>query len=169
MDAATGVILIGRGSEPSDCPRELVSELKELRARRFAGGAAATVSPREAELDKKVREWPRTPETDPCRAGLLELADKLRMYLASAPLEAAFEESCAPSIEAAAGKLVKAGCRKILLATATVTRGGVHSEIETPEILKKLQASYPSVQFAYAWPYDPLQVAELVARNLRRL
>lgn len=169
MDSNTGVVLVGHGATASDTPRELIGELKALEAKRVAqGGVTAPMSPREAELDRSVRRWPRTPQNDPYQAGLQELAEKLRMFLASTPVEPAFNEFCAPSIEEAAEKLVKAGCRKVLLATVMTTRGGMHSEIELPEIAQKLRALHPGVEFVYAWPYDTVQVAELIARNLRR-
>lgn len=169
MDGITGVILIGHGATASDTPHELVAELKGLEARRTAaGGCNAPMSPREAELDRRVRDWPRTPQNDPYRAGLLELAGKLRLFLASTPLEVAFNEFCAPSVEEAGEKLVQAGCRKVVLATVMTTRGGLHSELEIPAITKALKARHPGVEFVYAWPYETGQVAELIARNLRR-
>ena len=169
MNVHTGIVLIGHGATASDTPRELVGELKQLEARRTAGGdLTAPMSPREAELDAKVRTWPRTPETDPYQAGLYSLADALKIFLASTPLEVAFNEFCAPSVEEAAGKLVKAGCKKVVLATVMTTRGGLHSELEIPAICEKLKKTHPGVEFVYAWPYEPGQVAELIARNLRR-
>ena len=169
MEPKTGVILIGHGAAPSDFPRELTAELKGLEGARMArGGVNAPMSPREAELDRKVRTWPRSPKNDPYQAGLQEVAAKLKPFLASARLEIAFNEFCAPSIEDAAEALVKDGCARISLATIMTTRGGVHSELEIPEIARKLQELHPGVRFVYAWPYDPVQVAELIARNLNR-
>jgi sirohydrochlorin cobaltochelatase len=168
VDNKTGVILIGHGATAADTPRDIVAELKQLEGRRVAEkGAASPMSPREAELDKKVREWPRTPESDPYKSGLEDLAAKLRMFMASAIVEPAFNEFCAPSVEQAAEKLVKAGCRKVVLATVMTTRGGLHSEIEIPQICEALQKTHKGVEFVYAWPYDPVQVGELIARNLR--
>lgn len=163
------MILVGHGAAPADCPRELVAELKALEGRRQAqGGFAAPMSPREAELDARIRSWPRTPANDPYQAGLEDIARQLRMFLGSAPVVAAFNEFCAPSVEEAAERLVKAGCSKVSVATVMLTRGGLHSELEIPAIVAKLKALHPKTEFAYAWPYDNVQVAELIARQLRR-
>ena len=169
MEKSDGVILIGHGATASDTPRALVGELKQLEGSRMAaGGFNAPMSAREAELDYKVRSWPRTPQTDPYQAGLNALAEQLRPFLGSSPLAVAYNEFCAPTIEEAAEGLVKKGCRRVLLATVMTTRGGVHSEVEILEIAKKLEKTHPGTRFVYAWPYDTQQVAELIARNLKR-
>ncbi|MDZ4732870.1 MAG: hypothetical protein SGJ16_04685, partial [Nitrospirota bacterium] len=63
-----GVILVGHGGIPKGWPQELVTKLKRLEAQRRA--AKMPPSPEERELDSKIRQWPRTPETDPYRSGL---------------------------------------------------------------------------------------------------
>ena len=56
-----GVILVGHGGIPKGCPQELVTKLKRLEAQRRA--AKLPPSREELELDTKIRQWPRTPET----------------------------------------------------------------------------------------------------------
>ena len=62
-----GVILVGHGGIPKDCPQDLVTKLKRLEAQRRA--AKLPPSAEELELDGKIRHWPRTAETDPYQAG----------------------------------------------------------------------------------------------------
>jgi hypothetical protein len=59
MHITEAIILIGHGAVASDTPKALVSELKALEAQRRARGLSE-MSAREAELDKLIREWPRT-------------------------------------------------------------------------------------------------------------
>ena len=74
-----GVILVGHGGIPKGCPQELVTKLKRLEAQRRA--ANMPPSPEELELDSKIRQWPRTPETDPYRS-----AYKRQLKQRTAPL-----------------------------------------------------------------------------------
>ena len=74
-----GVVLVGHGGIPRDCPQELVTRLKRLEAQRRA--AKQPPSPEEVELDTKIRRWPRTAATDPYEAGLQAVAERLRSQL----------------------------------------------------------------------------------------
>src|SRR5579859_1383369 len=102
------VVLIGHGSAASDTPRELVAELKRLESERQARGGAE-MSAREAELDRQVRAWPRSPRTYPYKAGVEEIAKALAPRLAGRRLVVAYNEFCAPSVEDAVEALVKEG------------------------------------------------------------
>jgi len=169
MDDKTGVILVGHGAAPLDCPRQLLTELKRLQAERLGrGGPDSPMSPREAELYRRIRSWPRSAQNDPYWAGLNEVASKLQLFLGSAKLRVAFNELCAPNLQEAAEELVGSGCRKIVVCTVMTTRGGSHSEFEIPQIVEKLKARFPEVEIVYAWPFDPVQVAELYARHLHK-
>ena len=70
------IILVGHGGTATDMPKDMISELKGLEARRHAQGGGP-MSAREAELDAKVRSWPRTAETDPYKFGLERVAEAL--------------------------------------------------------------------------------------------
>ena len=72
VEPKRGVVLVGHGGIPKDYPRELVTKLRALEAKRRATGGPPT--PEEIELDTKIRRWPRTPKTDPYQAGLEALA-----------------------------------------------------------------------------------------------
>ena len=51
-----GVVLVGHGGIPKDCPQELVARLKRLEAQRRA--AHTPPSQEEIELDGRIRRWP---------------------------------------------------------------------------------------------------------------
>lgn len=166
-DTKEAVILVGHGGIPADCPGDLVSELKRLEGMRRARGLVE-MSPREAELDKQIREWPRTPDSDPYAAGLEKIAHRLKERVAPRKLVVAYNEFCAPSLEDAIAELVADGTRRIILTTTMFTPGGSHSEKEIPEIVEYQSKLYPGVEIRYAWPFDLDRAAEFLADQLDR-
>jgi sirohydrochlorin cobaltochelatase len=144
-----------------------IGELKRLEAERKARREGAMGS-REAELDKQVREWPRTPETDPYKFGVEEIAKALAPKLGGRKLVAAYNEFCAPSVEDAIDGLVKDGFTRISLISTMYTRGGVHAECEIPGIVIESKKKYPGVAVEYAWPFEPAFIADFLAGQLAR-
>jgi sirohydrochlorin cobaltochelatase len=118
---------------------------------------------RERELDHRVRHWPRTPDNDPYRAGLEQIAQALAPKLGGTELVVAYNEFCAPSIDEAIDALVAEGARHIKLVTTMVTPGGSHAAEEIPAILEAARARHPAVSLHYAWPFDLDRVADLLA------
>ena len=161
-----GVILVGHGGIPKDCPQELVAKLKRLEAQRRA--AKLLPSTEELELDTKIRQWPRTAETDPYQAGLETVAARLRTQLDSALFAVAYNEFCAPTLEESVETLIKQGATHIIVTTTMFTPGGSHSEVEIPEILEHLRPNHPGVDLRYAWPFDLELVANTLAEQIRR-
>jgi sirohydrochlorin cobaltochelatase len=159
-----GVILVGHGAAAKDCPRELVTRLKALEAQRQRTGEGP--SQEEIELDTRVRRWPRTPQNDPYKAGLQALADHLRPMLNGLLLEVAYNEFCTPTLEEVVERFIEGDVRQIFVIPSMMTPGGVHSEVEIPAILKRLQVHYPAVQFRYLWPFDLASVARLLSEHL---
>ena len=154
------VVLVGHGSVASDVPRPLVRRLRTLEAERRTNGAA--MSPEEIELDHRVRGWPRTPETDPYKAGMDAIAERLRARVGRVVV--AYNEFCDPSLEEAVAALVGEGVREVTVVTTMMTPGGVHSEIEIPESVQALRGAHPDLRIRYAWPFDLEAVAGLLAQ-----
>ena len=161
------VILVGHGGVPTDCPQALVTRLKTLEAQRRASGRAPSAE--ELDLDRRIRHWPRTPQSDPYRGGLEALAAELRPLLPEASLAIAYNEFCAPTLEEAAEELLAAGTTSITVVPSMLTPGGIHSEVEIPETLDHLRQRFPGIAFQYAWPVDLNLVARMFADHLRRL
>ena len=69
------VILIGHGGLPSDIPKGIVEDFMKIHKQRVRAGTEITS--KEIELDSTIRNWKRTPETDPYQAGLEKLAQHL--------------------------------------------------------------------------------------------
>ncbi|SPP64470.1 sirohydrochlorin chelatase [Nitrospira lenta] len=165
-NSVRGVILVGHGGIPKGCPQELVTKLKRLEGQRRT--AKQPPSTEELELDAKIRQWPRTPETDPYQAGLEAVAAQLRANLGDVLFAVAYNEFCAPTLEVSVAELVKQGATHITVATTMFTPGGSHSEVEIPEILDHLRPQYPGVELRYAWPFDLQLVANTLAEQVKR-
>jgi len=161
-----GVVLVGHGGIPKDCPQDLVTRLKRLEAQRRA--AKALPSQEEIELDQTIRRWPRTAATDPYQSGLQAVAAQLRAQLDGVLFGIAFNEFCTPTLEEAVENLIKEGATQVTVTTTMFTPGGSHSEIEIPEILNHLRPRYPGVDLRYAWPFDLQVVANTLAEQIRR-
>ena len=165
-DSIKGVVLVGHGGIPRDCPQELVTKLKRLEGQRRA--AKQPPSQEELELDQKIRRWPRTKATDPYQSGLEAVGAVLRPHLNSCLFAMAYNEFCTPTLEEAVEDLVKQGATSITVLTTMFTPGGSHSEVEIPEILDHLRPLYPTVELRYAWPFDLQLIAKTLTEQLRR-
>ncbi|MBI3811201.1 MAG: CbiX/SirB N-terminal domain-containing protein [Nitrospirae bacterium] len=159
-----GVILVGHGAAAKDCPRDLVMKLKALEAQRQRAGGEPSME--EKELDARIRNWPRTARNDPYKTGLESLADHLRAELNSTALAVAYNEFCSPSLEEAVEGMLSNGIQEISVIPSMMTPGGVHSEIEIPDILEKLRKHHPAAKIHYAWPFDLSRVAQLLTEHL---
>ena len=161
-----GVILVGHGGIPKDCPSELVTKLKRLEAQRRAAGTP--MSAEEHELDSRIRRWPRTAATDPYQSGLEAVAKEMEVYLDGALFAVAYNEFCAPTLEESVEELIRKGATHITVTTTMFTPGGSHSEIEIPEILEQLRKQYPDIVLRYAWPFDLSRVAKMLQEQVSR-
>lgn len=165
-DVSKGVILVGHGGIPKDFPREEVMKLKRLEGQRRAAGSPPGAE--ELELDRRLRRWPRTADTDPYQAGLESLAARLRPLLDGARFAIAYNEYCAPTLEEAAEEMMRHGTQDITVVSSMATPGGSHSEIEIPETIALLRRRHPGTRFRYAWPFDLDLIAGLLAEQIRR-
>jgi len=163
MKATKCVILVGHGGIPTDCPPELVSNLKRLEA--ASKGKPSTAL---TDADAKLRNWPRTPKNDPYKIGLESIAGSLRRHLPDHSVVEAYNEFCAPSIEQAFESAVKLGMTEITLISTMFTRGGSHSESEIPEIIERLRLRHPKVSARYTWPFDLDAIARFMASEVER-
>jgi sirohydrochlorin cobaltochelatase len=162
---STVIVLVGHGGVPRDFPRDKVRRLMQLEAQRQAH--ALPVGEEEAALDRELRDHPRTPETDPYKFGLEQLAAALRMRL-RAQLLVAYNEFCAPSVPEAVDAAVMHGAREVVLVSSMMTPGGSHSEEEIPELVRELRIKHHDVSIRYAWPFDMSALAGFMVEHLAR-
>ncbi len=159
------VILAGHGGLPSDIPPKVVESFMRIHKQRVRTGTPITSE--EKELDSTIRNWQRTPESDPYKTGLENLASHLAPRLENFILKTAYNEFCYPSIEQAAEELAAEGVTKIIIVTTMLTPGGSHSEKEIPEETEALRQKYPDIDFQYAWPFDLEIFSNLLADHIK--
>ena len=147
----TAILLVGHGGLPSDIPSELVE--KFMRTHKARIKANSEITKQEIELDRAIRMWKRTTETDPYKTGLEILASELKKHLIEYDIKTAYNEFCYPGIEDAVAELAEKNYSKIIILTTMITRGGSHSETEIPEEIEKLRKKYQTIDIQYAWPY----------------
>jgi sirohydrochlorin cobaltochelatase len=164
--ARRGIILVAHGAVAKDCPRDLVFRFKALQAQRR--GRANDPCAEEAELDRQIRRWPRTPANDPYGAGLEALAAQLRRHMPGWRVAVAYNEFCAPTIDEAAARLVEEGVQALTIVPSMLTPGGIHSEVEIPAAIERLRQAHPTLRIRYAWPFDLRMLAQVLAQHVER-
>ena len=159
-DEQLAVVLIGHGSPATDCPPELVGELMSLEWRPKSGPHGHhDPKGRAAELDEKIRAWPRHAGNDPYKVGLERVAEVLRPLLPTPHFAIGYNEFCKPSIAQAVEEVIRQGARRVLVIPSMLTPGGVHAEIDIPRTLEGLRRRHPTVAIDYLWPFHLDQVA----------
>ena len=163
----TVIVLAMHGAPPNDFPQRELGELFGLHARldHTHGPERAMLERRYAELDAKMRAWPRTVQNDPFYVGSQELAGELARMTAC-PVIVGFNEFCAPSLDEAFDRAVEQGADRIIVVTPMVTRGGEHSEVDIPTAVRRAQERHPQTPFLYAWPFEASEVAQFLAAQI---
>lgn len=118
-------------------------------------------------LHARLRAWPRTPHNDPFHAASLSMAGELSTA-AGCPVKVGFNEFCGPSLDEALDAAVAEGATQVVVLTPMMTRGGEHAEQDIPAAIEQARQRHPQVAFVYAWPFEPLQVAQFLAEQARQ-
>ena len=111
-----------------------------------------------------MNAWKRTPKDDPFYAGSLETANHLR-EISQQEVIFGFNELYAPSLDEAFDQAMNSKLVKIVVVTPMMTRGGEHSDLDIPAMIKRAEARYPDAAIDYIWPVDPSQVAGFLAEQ----
>jgi sirohydrochlorin cobaltochelatase len=161
------IVLAAHGAPPNDFPGHEIAELFSLHGRleHAPEGQRAALERRYAELDAKVRAWPRTPQNDPFWAASLELAGQLGRA-AECEVIAGFNEFCSPSMDEALDQAVASGAGQVTVVTPMMTRGGEHAEVDIPAAIQRGQERHPGVSFVYVWPFNVSEVARFLAAQI---
>lgn len=166
LPTKTAFVLVGHGAVAKDCPCDLVRQFKALEGRRHTTGDPPT--PEEKALEDRIRHWPRTPHNDPYGAGCEQLISSLRPLLPKMTIKLAYLEFSAPTLEEVVEELWQSGVNQVLIAPSMMTPGGVHSEVDIPQIVAQLRTTYPELTLRYAWPFDLTQIAQLMADHVQQ-
>ena len=164
------VVLAMHGAPPNDFPPEELAELMGLHAAlgRASDEEGHALERRHAELEAKVRNWVRSEKNDPFWAGSNALARALQQATGD-EIIVGFNEFCAPSLDQALDEAAARGPEAVVVVTPMMTRGGEHSEADIPNAIERAVRKYPRINFRYAWPFDPADVARFLAAQLERV
>jgi sirohydrochlorin cobaltochelatase len=165
----TVLILTMHGIPPKDFPRREIGEYFGLHTQmenspqRMDGAARQ----RYAELNHKMRSFPRTPENDPFYFSSQEMAQRLTAETGIETLFC-FNEFCNPTLADAAATAAASGAERVLVLTPMMTRGGEHAEKDIPDEIEALRQTYPALEIEYAWPFDPAEITRFLASQVKR-
>jgi len=164
----TVIVLAMHGAPPNDFSSRETAELFGLHARLEAGHVAGperdALERRFAELDAKIRAWPRTAQNDPFWAGSQELAEHLGQA-SGCEVIVGYNEFCAPRLDDALDQAAAYGNR-VIVVTPMMTRGGEHSEVEIPATIQRARERHPEIKIVYAWPLDVATIAQFLAAQV---
>ena len=163
------IVLAMHGSPPRDFPRAELAEFMSLHGRMEASPVShgPALESRYEELEKKMRDWPRSRQNDPFFASSQEIATALERA-GKRDVFLGFNEFCAPSLDDALERAASSGAARVFVVTAMMTRGGEHSEKDIVEAVKKAQERHPEVKIVYAWPFETSEVVEFLAAHIKR-
>jgi sirohydrochlorin cobaltochelatase len=163
----TIIVLASHGAPATDCPRGKIGMFMALESMPRLVKRFKFLQRVKASLDQLIRNWPRTPENDPYREGVLVLAERIAAQTGTEVISG-YLEFCAPDIGACIDEAVARGAGRVVVVTTMTTRGGEHSETEIREIVEAAQICHPGVQVMYAWPFDIDRVARMFADEIER-
>lgn len=165
----TILILAMHGSPPNDFPKRELGEYFALHARFETAPTSMDEATRNryAELEQKMRRWPRTAGNDPFHAASFSLAQLLSRE-SGLETRVCFNEFCAPTLEEAVTEAVKDGFERIIVVTPMMTRGGEHAEVEIPAQIQQIQSKYPDLALIYAWPFEEKDIAQFLTAQVSR-
>lgn len=162
------IVLAVHGAPPRDFPPREMAEYFGLHSRREMAAGDAEPTERERLLDERLRGWPRTRSNDPFWAASVEMGALLEQA-AGQMVIVGFNEFCAPSVDEALDQAAARRPARIVVVTPMLTRGGEHAEVDIPASIARARARHPDIAIDYAWPYEPADVARLLAQQVNRL
>ena len=161
----TVVVLAMHGSLPNDFPKEDLREFFALHGHQRHGEAVS--ANRYAELEDKLRRWPRTAENDLYHAASCELACAVSAE-SGYEVKVGFNEFCAPDIDEALAQAVNNGADQIIVASTMITRGGEHAEQEISRAVSLGKQRYPDTEIIYAWPFETVDIARFLVGHINK-
>lgn len=160
------VILAGHGQPPIGYPGGKVMEYVRLGRCLESGNLEERT--RFQELDRELRNYPRTRENDPYWFHMKRLADEVKERAGFMSVEPAHNEFCGPSIEDAIEKAAASNPDAVVVVPTMIVRGGEHSEEDIPRKVRMAARKHRQCAIIYAWPFDLGDWAELLVRQAGR-
>ena len=159
------LILAMHGTPPRDFPPAEMAEFMRLHAQAEHAPLDLSITDRYADLERRLRSWPRTPENDPFHAASHELGNALG-DAAGAPVLVAFNEFCDPTVEAALARAAEGSPEEVIVVTPMLTPGGEHAAHDIPSAIERARRAHPGVRFLYAWPIPLEATAAFLAAHI---
>jgi sirohydrochlorin cobaltochelatase len=125
----------------------------------------AALGRRYAELDARIRAWPRTSENDPFYVASQALAKELERATGYDVI-LGFNEFCAPGVDEALDRAAARGPDRVIIITPMVTPGGEHSEVDIPLAISRARDRHRGIGFVYAWPFEIGRTAQFLAAQI---
>ena len=165
----TIIVLAMHGVPPNDFPKGEMAELMALHGRLGHGVESERVSleRRHAEIDARIRAWPRSARNDPFYVASQDLAEHLS-GATGCEVIVGFNEFCAPALDEALDRAMLQRPDKVVVLTPMMTRGGEHSEVHIPQAIRWVQGKYPDTPIVYLWPFEVSEVANFLATQIAR-
>jgi len=163
------IVLAMHGMPPSDFPQKETLDYFMLHSRleNMPEPPPPAIQQQYEELDRKMRNWPRTQENDPYSFASVEIAEALTSQTGY-PVSVGYNEFCAPSLDEAFAAAMIMNPEKIIVITPMMTRGGEHSEKDIPEAIERAKKKKPNIAFSYVWPFDMKEIASFLVEQLKR-
>ena len=161
------IVLTVHGMPPKDFPEGEKMEFLRLHSQHSRPGAlSAEQKKRHAELDAKMRAWPRTSANDAFHAASYRIAEELKKS-SGVDVLVAFNEFCAPAVPEVLDKAASLNRGEVMVVTPMLTRGGSHAELEIPEEIESARQRNPGAVFTYAWPFADAFVANFLNEQIQ--
>jgi len=118
------------------------------------------------ELDRKMRNWPRTQENDQYFLTSNEIAAALSNQT-SYSVVVGFNEFCSPSLDEAFEEAIQLTPVKIIVVTPMMTQGVEHSEKDIPKAIERAKKKNSNIEFSYVWPFNINKIAAFLAEQIK--
>ena len=166
MDLKTVIVLAAHGAPARDYPRWKVGALMAIEMSGERMKHLPGVSKWHTRLEAEVRDWPRTPDSDPYQAAVDELARGLEDEL-GLPVIAGYNEFCPPTMADALDQAANQGAERVIVIPTMLLRGNEHTEAEIADTIENAQQRHPQIEFIYAWPFEQNNLVQLYASQVR--
>jgi len=162
------IVLAMHGMPPNDFPQKETLDYFMLHSRleNMPGPPPPNMQQQFEELDRKMRNWPRTQENDLYSYTSKKLAEVLSVQT-SYRVVVGFNEFCSPSLDEAFEEALQLNPDKIIVVTPMMTQGGEHSEKDIPEAIERAKKKKPHISFSYVWPFNISKIATFLAEQIK--
>ncbi len=164
----TIIVLAMHGAIPKNFPQDEKIEFLKLHSQieNIPESQRVSIQDRHDELDKKMREWPRTIENDKFHFSSNQIAEALSKESGN-EVVVGYNEFCSPDLKVA---LRDSASRadQVLVMTPMMTQGGIHSEVEIPEEIEKVKLEFPDKQLHYVWPFEVADIAHFFTDQIKK-